>query len=105
MKRVWVAQCLCPGRHAILALAGEANSGQEAMVSIASPLRQAVQAALQEQTINPWCSLCNAKAETWVYEIGRTRFRTMEEATPTLRESEAKQATLRRLFGDIPRSD
>jgi hypothetical protein len=105
MKRVWIAQCLCPHRHTILATAGEADGAEAAEEQVAAPLREAVEEALQSDVLNPWCGLCRAPAESWRYEVGRTRFRTMEEATPALRRNEAEQAATRQVFGDLPRSD
>jgi hypothetical protein len=49
--------------------------------------------------------LCQATAETWTYEVNRTRFPTMAEALPALREIEREQIATAALFGDIPRSD
>ena len=104
MKRVWIAQCLCPGRHTIMASAGEAEDAEAAEEQIAAPLREAISDALRVGVMNPWCGLCKAGSETWHYEIGRTRFRTIEEATPALRQNEAEQAVTRQVFGDLPRS-
>jgi hypothetical protein len=39
MTRVWIAQCLCPQRHAILTSAGEAADRDEAEDDIEQPLR------------------------------------------------------------------
>jgi len=103
--RVWIAQCLCPDRHAILAASGEADSEPAAMSTIAWPLREAIEAALHTGVLNPWCGLCKAGSETWRYEVGRTRYRTMAEAENPLRENEAKQAATRAAFGDMKRSD
>jgi hypothetical protein len=102
--RVWIAQCLCPARHAIMATAGEADSEQAAS-AIEKALREAVAVMLESGEVNPWCGLCRAGVETWRYEVGRTRFATMAEATPALAQSAAEQAALRAAFGDLPRSD
>lgn len=103
-KRVWIAQCICPGRHAILALSGEAENAAEAE-PIVSMLRIQVGALLEARVFNPWCSLCHAKSETWRYEVGRTRFTSMEEAKPHLEQNQREQAAVNAAFGDIPRSD
>jgi len=102
---IWIAQCLCPARHAIMGLAGSADSEQEATTEIAWTLREAVEEALQAGKINPWCGLCHAPDADWRYELGRTPFHTIEEALPVLRQSEAEQAAVRAAFGDLPRSD
>jgi hypothetical protein len=105
MTRVWIAQCLCPSRHAILAASAEANGPREAEQNAMTPLKENIIAMLADRVINPWCAICHAKAETWRYDLGRTRFRTMEEAAPHLRQNEREQAVTRAVFGDIPRSD
>jgi hypothetical protein len=103
--RVWIAQCLCPMRHAILGGAGEAADEAEARAKVLNPLEGAVQEAIQIGALNPWCGLCHAKIETWTYEIGRTRFTSMPEAEPALRQNAREQAAVRALFGDMKRSD
>lgn len=98
--RVWIAQCLCPQRHAILAVSSEAEDRQAAEESLIKPLREQVTRMIGSGTINPWCGLCAADVETWTYELGRTRFASMQEAEPELRQNEREQAHVRRLFGD-----
>jgi hypothetical protein len=100
MRRVWICQCLCPGRHAILALAGEANDGREANAAIRTPLRTQVTAILAAGKLNPWCSLCGASPSTWRFELRETVFTSMDEASPVLRRFEADQAMTRALLGD-----
>lgn len=97
--RVWVAQCLCPARHCIIASAGEAESVGAATVVVLDALQEAVEAAMANGSLNPWCGICRAEAETWQYELARTRYRSMQEAMPHLREAEEQQAVIRR-FGD-----
>jgi hypothetical protein len=104
-RRVWIAQCLCPQRHAILASADEAETPAAAAVSVLDPLRARVSSLLQAGVLNPWCGQCNARSETWQYELGRTPFHSMEEAMPALKQSEAEQMLARFAFGDLPRSD
>jgi hypothetical protein len=103
--RVWIAQCLCPQRHCILATAGEADTGLLAYESVAMPLREDIAKKLQARELNPWCGLCHAPADSWRYEVGRTRWRTMAEAMPALKQVEAEEAITAALLGDQPRSD
>jgi hypothetical protein len=105
MNRVWVAQCLCPARHCILAAAGLAANEAEAAAEIGSSLVNAVGEALRAGLLNPRCGLCRADTETWSYEVGRTRFSSMEEAAPLLQRLEDEQAAARAAFGDMKRSD
>jgi hypothetical protein len=103
--RVWVAQCLCPARHCILAAAGEADSSTNADIDVLQPLRETVGMFLQSGAINPWCGLCHSREDSWRYELCRTSFRSLDEAKPLLAELEREMAVTRGLFGDIPRSD
>lgn len=97
--RVWLAQCLCPQRHSILAAADEAEDEAEAEDKLMEILRVQIKRMIGSGTIDPKCGLCGAPAESWGYELGRTRFTSMPEAEPELRQSEREQAVIRRLFG------
>ena len=102
---VWIAQCLCPERHCICAIAGDARDVSDAQTAILGGLREQVADLLGKQLLNPWCGLCHAPASGWTYEVRRTRFATMEEAEPALRQLEADQIVVASLWGDIPRND
>jgi len=85
---VWIVQALCgPARHCILTAAHEADTPAR----VEHALRHAVSAALVTRQLNPWCGICGARVEGWVYETGRTPYATMAEAEPALRASEAAQ--------------
>jgi hypothetical protein len=99
-RRVWIAQCLCPQRHAILAATNEADDRSEAEATLIAQLRTHVRRMIGSGTINPWCGLCKAPVESWRYELGRTPYRSIEEAEPSLRQSERAQAAVREAFGD-----
>jgi hypothetical protein len=103
MSAVWIAQCLCPDRHCIVASAGVAESAEAAERALVGMLRAAIAGALRIEAINPWCGICNAASETWHYEVKRTPFRTMAEATPALQDMERRQRQTRDVFGDMPR--
>jgi hypothetical protein len=105
MTRVWICQCLCPSRHAIVATSGEADSEAAAEETVARPAREAVAIMLRSGAIDPWCGLCRAGSETWRYETRRSRFRTMAEAAPELRRSEEAQAMTRLLAGRAARRE
>lgn len=102
MSTVWIVQCLCPRRHAILAGANMAEDKAEAQDVLLTPFRDQVASLLLDRTIDPWCLLCKAPTETWFYEIKRTRFRSMEEAMPELRQMEDENAIARLLLGNQP---
>jgi hypothetical protein len=99
MRRVWIAQCLCPARHAIAATAGEAASEAEAVGAVERPLRIEVEAMLRAGTIDPWCDICRAPRALWAFELGRTKFTTMAEARPALERSADEQALTRAVLG------
>ena len=88
-RRVWIAQCLCPQRHCILTLAGEADHEHGARERVLESLREAIAELIDKRTINPSCGICRARADTWYYEIGRTKFAAVEAAEPILRETQA----------------
>jgi hypothetical protein len=101
MSAVWIAQCLCgPRRHAILAAAVVAEDRDAAEQAALEPLRTHVARMIGSGTIDPWCGLCHSPRDCWLYELGRTRFTSMEEAAPALRQSEREQAAIGRIFGE-----
>lgn len=100
-RRVWICQCLCPSRHAILAAAGEADSEDEARRTVRQQLRRLVVTMLRSGALGGECSLCGAKRATWKYELGRTLFATMDEAAPRLKEIEAANLAANALYGEI----
>jgi hypothetical protein len=103
--RVWIAQCLCPQRHCICAIAGDAVDVSDAQTALLETLREQVGELLAKRLFNPWCGLCHAAAHGWHYEVRRTRFATLDEAGPALRQLEAEQIVVASLWGDMPRSD
>lgn len=102
---VWIAQCLCPNRHTIVAAAGDASGVTDAQTAVLEPLREQVTKLLIANVLNPWCGLCHAPASAWTYEVRRTAFATMDEAEPALRQLQAEQIVTAALWGDIPRND
>lgn len=99
-RRVWICQCLCPSRHCILAMSGEADD-EAAAERIKHALRRTVVESLQDGGINPWCALCGAQRATWRYELRRTAFATAEEAKPHLERLEAENLAVNAVFGDL----
>lgn len=99
-RRDWIAQCLCPKRHAILAASREEETREAAELTVLAPLREQIAELLAIGAINPWCGLCQSPSDAWTYELGRTRFPSMEEAMPELRRVEAQQAALRAAAGE-----
>jgi hypothetical protein len=98
---VWFCQCLCPGRHAILATAGEAETEEEASRVVRAPLRRHVVGMIADGVLNPWRALCDANRATWRYELRRTPFATLDDAMPTLRAIERQNMYANVAWGDI----
>lgn len=108
-----IVQCLCPQRHAILAIAYEPGitAAQEDFggtdditlteENAADYLRSMVEGLVKRQSLNPWCGVCHSRQFT--YEDRPTRFATMREAIPELQRLEdAQQRT--RVFFDAGRN-
>jgi hypothetical protein len=84
---IHIIQCLCgPERHAILATAYDPNliAPEKAMQDFKELVSMAAQS-----WINQFCGLCGSRA--WVYEDGVTRYATVEEALPPLKQNERDQ--------------
>src|SRR5882672_6857739 len=100
MRRVWLAQLLCPQRHAILAATDEADDAAAAQ-AIADELRRNVDAMIGSGAINPWCGICHAAKATWTVELVRTQWATMAQAMPALRAQERENIATGRAIGEI----
>jgi hypothetical protein len=96
---VWICQCLCPDRHAMLATAGEADTATE-VAAVRTELRRNVVRLLESGVLNGWCAICGAHRATWRYELGRTKWATLEEAMPHLRQLEAQNMLTNLIHGD-----
>ncbi len=103
MALVWIAQCLCPERHCIMAAATTAETEREARDAVLRPLRNAINQVLAIGAMNPWCALCGAEQPKWTFELGVTAWSNLEEANKELRRAEAEQLALGAIFGDIHR--
>jgi hypothetical protein len=92
---IHIIQCLCPDRHCIFALAYDPAdlSSPEAMQGF----KEMVQAALDKKLANPWCGMCGSTL--WSYEDAVTKFATIEEARPAMKETEADQMATRAILG------
>ena len=88
MSKVLIAQALCPKRHCLFATASDNCTAEE----LEQVLREKVKHLITEAGLmNPWCGICYAAISTWSYEVGVTKFETLEEALPHLQREEAKQ--------------
>lgn len=99
-RRVWIAQCLCPDRHCMMALAGDDPEEAE---PTRQRLRQMIELLVHRGGLNPWCAICGARAETWRYEVAPTRYATLDEAMPHLQATQEDNALANAVFGDLHR--
>lgn len=105
---VRLVQCLCPQRHAIIAVAyvpGETAaqehvSGPDDITlteeTAADYVRGIVEEMVHRGSMNPWCGICGSR--DLFYEDAPTRFATMDEAQGPLREMEIDQQVSRVLM-------
>jgi hypothetical protein len=89
--RIRIVQCLCPKRHAIMAIAYTPADITDADVTEA--LTSQIRSMVQHGVLDPWCGICGST--TWHVEVGQTAFATMEEATPHLKALEAENLRAR----------
>jgi len=100
-KRVWIAQALCPARHVIVAGAYEADAEDRtdpahsiAFEEIDRELDK-LRSMIPSKVMTIGCPVCEAPIDSWGIEAQRTKFKTIEEATPELdRETEKIKACL-----------
>ena len=81
---VWIAQLMCPKRHPIVASAAVAADRRKAIPAVVEPLHEEADQLVRSGAINAWCGFCGAPRETWMVDLGRTEFKTLEEARPKL---------------------
>lgn len=115
---VKLAQCLCPKRHCIVALSFMEDVSDESTIESmkaavfaltysgsmkAHPELAIVREAMHlPEGIDPWCGLCGAKKETWMYEVGRVRKGTTLDDLRDMERHQRESAELLRLLGLAP---
>lgn len=96
MPRVYIAQLKCPAGHCVLALAGEYENQPDAAAELSYRLGHMFASLTNDKVLKHECGLCHAT--DLHIEIGRTKWSTMAEAKPFIKQSEAaQQATVRML--------
>ena len=95
---IHIIQCLCPERHAILAVAYDdaVTTGAEALQMFQSMVQSMVLVTTDGGGLNPWCGICESR--DWFYEDGVTGFTTLAEAKPFLEKCQADQMATRALI-------
>lgn len=104
MSHVWICQCLCPDRHAMMAAAAEVEDEATAQ-TIRSDLKRGVNELIQSGVMNPWCGLCGATLSTWSYELQRTKWATMLEAVPHLQQAQEENLATNAAWSDLHLTD
>jgi hypothetical protein len=101
-----IVQCLCPARHAILAVAYDPADIPEHFNGDPDGPRAGLKALVEEgitaEAINPWCGICGSRE--FNYEDAPTKFQTLEEARPALASLEALQKLARSIIGQPGRN-
>lgn len=92
---VHIVQCLCPSRHCIAAIAFDDKDLSPEKALEGFPML--VNSTVAVGGWNPWCGICRSR--DWHYELGRTRWETLEEAMPRIKELERQQALTRSIIG------
>ena len=88
---IYIIQCLCPNRHAIVAIAYDpADISHDVALR---GFRAQVEQLIEKQVMNPWCGICQSR--DWTYEQRRSKYRTMEEAKPEIARLELEQMLTR----------
>jgi hypothetical protein len=89
--RVRIVQCLCPRRHAIIAVAY--TPAEITDDDVVEGLKSQIKSMIFSGVLDSWCGICGATA--WHFEIGQTPFATMDEAKPHLQALEAENLRAR----------
>jgi len=85
-----ILQCLCPARHAVVGAAYDPEAPGTSTEEIKRHVAEQLAMMVASGVIDPWCGLCGAKVDDWHWEDGITKYRTMEEAQPALKQLEAE---------------
>jgi cytidine deaminase len=91
---VKIVQTLCRNRHCIIAATADGPTDESMTVFMQYTIARFV----EEKAMNPHCGLCGSPINEWSYEVGETRFETMEEARPALFKMEQQNLETRALF-------
>lgn len=97
---VWLAQCVCPNGHTIMAYANEAQGLLDAKQSVVDRLHQHMIDRFRDGTIALTCFVCKAHRDQWRFCVARTPYATMVEAQPHFDAVERRNA-LKRHFETV----
>ncbi len=97
MNKVKIVQCLCPQRHCILGFASDDHTDAE----LCETLKLELDKCIASQQYNPHCGVCGAKKETWIFEVGVTKFNSMDEAMPYLKVQQFQQILSKTIMDEL----
>lgn len=97
MSKVRIVQYLCPQRHCILAAASDDTTDAE----LIHALQQKALQLIAEKQFNPICGICGARQDRWVFEVGVTKFDSLEEAMPHLEQCQLQQMLSRIIMDEL----
>lgn len=92
-----IIQLLCPKRHCIIATVYEIEPGVDDAIAL-SRFREQWIAMTTTGGYNPWCGICGSHDLT--FETANTRWDTLEEARPFLRDEQLNNAITRAQIDD-----
>lgn len=110
MPKPHLVQCLWgPQRHCIVAMPYEPGVTSEQSPLDGRPMvldernaagytRHLVDSLIVQRKINPWCGICGARRDVWVFEDRPLAFDTLAEAMPVLEQSARDQAATKAIF-------
>lgn len=96
--KVYIAQLKCPANHCVMALAEEYGDAEKAL-ALDARLRAVFAQLVDEKLLNYECAICHSKDLN--VHIAATRFRTMAEARPALKQVEEAQAETARFLRSL----
>jgi hypothetical protein len=90
---LYLVQLLCPKRHTILVRVYETEGGEVRDLAEAYALKTQWEVLLESGAANPWCGICGSPELR--FESGKTRWETLKEAAPFIKEDALKNAIAR----------
>jgi hypothetical protein len=97
-QRVYIVMCKCPLGHCILGASYEGVGTDEEKAAAVDRIQTDIQSLVSRGIFNPFCGICSAPLKHCSYTVGRTRYRTTEEAMPELKKIERENASAAAYF-------
>lgn len=94
---IYIIQCLCPQRHAIMAVAYDPEELPHDVAM--ATFQQQIEEWVSKQVIDPWCGICHSRE--WRYERAKSKYKTMDEAGAELSKMETANRASRRIVDQL----